>query len=372
MNSESSQIAQWLAEPLSAEVKTSVQRLASLPGVRRVALMPDIHLAEQVCVGVVMASQELVYPQAVGGDVGCGMAAARLSCSADLLRNERRALRLLAALGDAVPSNRRHRQQLLALPAQCHPDLLKSQGLRSAATRDGVVQFATLGRGNHFLEFQADDEEELWLMVHSGSRAMGQAIARAYATPSLQGLPASEPLARNFLADSQWAVAYAAASRYAMLEAACAVAGEIVGREIEPLDVVDCCHNFVRLEQHFGQDLWVHRKGAMSAGEGESGIIPGSMGTCSYHVTGRGNADSLRSSSHGAGRAMSRGEARRRIALRELRREMDGVWFDERLGDLLREEAPRAYRDIGAVMRAQPQLTRIIRRLRPVLSYKGA
>jgi tRNA-splicing ligase RtcB (3'-phosphate/5'-hydroxy nucleic acid ligase) len=146
------------------------------------------------------------------------------------------------------------------------------------------------------------------------------------------------------------------------------VLGVAPGRDSE----IACVHNFLRRETHSGTDLWVHRKGAISARAGEPGVVPGSMGTPTFHVVGRGSSRSLCSSSHGAGRAMSRGEARRKIGAGELRRQLRGVWFDERRADALRDEAPAAYKDIGRVMRAQSELTKIVRRLRPVLSYKGA
>jgi tRNA-splicing ligase RtcB len=160
-------------------------------------------------------------------------------------------------------------------------------------------------------------------------------------------------------------------SRLAMLRAVAEVMSSRFRAHAEWNSVIHCNHNHVRLERHFGQELWVHRKGAVSAGDGEPGIIPGSMGTATFHVIGRGNEESLCSSSHGAGRRMSRSEARHRIGIDELERQLDGVWFDHRLAGQLRDEAPAAYKDIHAVMRAQRNLTRIARQCRPVLSFKG-
>jgi tRNA-splicing ligase RtcB len=156
-----------------------------------------------------------------------------------------------------------------------------------------------------------------------------------------------------------------------MLGAVAEVLLEACGVDPEPHSRIECHHNFARLEQHGGDSLWVHRKGAISATVGESGIIAGSMGAPSFHVTGRGCEASLCSSSHGAGRVMSRTDARRSVTLSDLAQQMSGVWFDHRRAKKLRDEAPAAYKDIRRVMRAQRELTRIDRRLRPVLSYKG-
>jgi tRNA-splicing ligase RtcB len=212
-------------------------------------------------------------------------------------------------------------------------------------------------------------------MVHTGSRAIGQSIrdhhlSLAGGSP-LPSLDAEDPEGRAYLADSQWAVAYARANRDAIVRATADLMTSLFGVRTVPESQFDCCHNFLRRETHAGEDLWVHRKGANSARDAEPGIIPGSMGTHSYHVTGRGDPDSLCSSSHGAGRVMSREQARRRIGTARLEREMGGVWFDRRIAPRLCDEAPAAYQDLRTVMRAQGDLVRIVRRLRPVLSYKG-
>ena len=240
------------------------------------------------------------------------------------------------------------------------------------------MEFGTLGRGNHFLEVQRDEEEALWLLVHSGSRVMGPAIrhhfeARAERDPSgLAFLEAESELGRAYLDAVAWAARYARASRARMVDAAVALFGELFGIEADPGSRVEVDHNHVRRESHGGRELWVHRKGAMGLSAGERGVVPGSMGSESFHVEGRGHPEALDSSAHGAGRAFSRTEARKRIGQRQLLREAEGVWFDHRIADRLREEAPSAYKDIGAVMRAQRDLVRIVRRLRPVLVYKAA
>lgn len=244
-----------------------------------------------------------------------------------------------------------------------------------ASGRDGRVQFGTLGRGNHFLELQ-QAHDSLWLTVHSGSRGLGQTLRAHYLACAelngvVPGLLADGEFGQQYLADMTYALEYAEGSRRDMLERTSMVLGDLIGTRPDWSTLIDCKHNFVRREEHFGEYFWVHRKGAVLADEGRLGIIPGSMGDATFHVAGRGCTAALSSSSHGAGRAMSRSVARRRISVAQLNRELEGIWYDHRLRSALRDEAPSAYKQIGKVMRAQKELTRIVRKLRPVLSYKG-
>lgn len=364
-------IRMWVADPIPRDVAEALDRLAEVPDVQRIAVMPDVHLAEDVCVGVALASSRRIFPAAVGGDIGCGMAAVRFDVNASRI-DERTAARILTGLYRSVPAIRhRHPPPMPDLPP------LSSRVLERLAARDGRVEFGTLGRGNHFLELQSDEEGSLWLMIHSGSRAIGPAIRDHHVRDAshqggLQSFDADTDQGRAYLSDMSWALSYADASRAAMEDAVERVLAEVLGAERDRSSRLSCFHNHVRREEHGGELLWVHRKGAISASSREMGIIPGSMGTASYHVEGRGLAEALRTSSHGAGRAMSRGEARRKISSRALLRQMHHVWFDQRQAASLRDEAPSAYKDINAVMRAQRELTKVIRRLSPLLAYKGA
>jgi tRNA-splicing ligase RtcB len=363
----------WLAEPVSKEVARAIERIARAADVRHVAVMPDVHLAREVCVGVAVATGELVYPAAVGSDIGCGIAAVAFDAPAEVI-DEPVAMELLGRLRSAVPVHRRRER---VLPKELLEASLSDPWLERVRARDGSVQFGTLGRGNHFLEFQRDDEGRLWLMVHSGSRAMGRAMREFHEakvrdeTSGLKSMSAGSGDGVAYLSDVRWARTYAKAGRRAMVEGAAEVLRGLVGARTDGASYFDCDHNHVELETHFGAEVWVHRKGAMSASDGEAGSIPGSMGTWSFHVSGRGEVSSLRSSSHGAGRAMSRDEARRRVRSFDLRRKMEGVYFDVRLAEGLREESPAAYKDVRAVLRAEAELTRVVRRLRPVVVYKG-
>ncbi|MBK8915235.1 MAG: RtcB family protein [Phycisphaerales bacterium] len=371
-------VKSWLSEPMSHEVRMAVERIARADDVVRVAVMPDVHLAYGVCVGSVIATRRLVYPPAVGSDIGCGMLAIGIDAGADLLRRSRTAERLLEALPRAAPPMRhRNLESAPGLPMGLCADALSDASLARDAFREGRIELGTLGRGNHFVEFQADDEERLWLMIHSGSRHMGQAIHDRHvagATRAAGGLCVldSETAAgQAYLADVAWARAYADANRREMLRAIADVLETRFGVRVVADTLISVDHNHVQREVHDGEALWIHRKGAMSAREDEPGVIPGSMGTHSFHVTGRGCAESLHSCSHGAGRRLSRNDARQRIGPQRLIKQLDGVWFDRRLAARLCEEAPSAYKDVDAVFRAQRELTRITRRLRPVLVYKG-
>jgi tRNA-splicing ligase RtcB len=369
----------WTCDPLDREVEKRLERIRGSEGISHVAVMPDVHVAGEFCIGTVVASADRVYPAAVGGDIGCGTAAMRFDCRVtDAIGDPRRAERILKALRRMVPVSRHSPLTMPpGLPDRLGEEPLSASSLETRRGRDGVAQLGTLGRGNHFLELQSDDEGVLWLMVHSGSRAMGQAIAGLHGKRCLQEagglryLLADSPEGEAYLSDAAWARRYAHAGRMAMVEAASALLEELFDVVSEPETLIACDHNHVQVEEHGGERLWVHRKGALSARDGEPGIIPGSMGTESFHTTGKGCAEALRSSSHGAGRVWSRSEARRRISTRDLRRQMRGVWFDRRREARLRDEAPGAYRDVGTVMRAQKELTRIVRRVRPVLVHKG-
>jgi tRNA-splicing ligase RtcB len=240
--------------------------------------------------------------------------------------------------------------------------------------RSGPRQLGTLGRGNHFLELQQDEEGALWVMVHSGSRSLGPALRDRYRSEAegpLSGLPEDSPAGRAYLQDLALARAFARASRERMLLATAALLEHRLGLEPDPASHLDCDHNHVLREEHGGRCLWVHRKGAIAAGRGQPGLVPGSMGDASFHTRGRGHPDALGSSSHGAGRRMSRGEARGRFDRHAVADQCAGLVVDPRRLRHLVEEAPRAYKPIDRVMRAQRVLTRPVRRLRPVLSYRG-
>jgi tRNA-splicing ligase RtcB len=366
----------WLAMPMESAAKSTIERIRRADDAVHVAVMPDVHLANDVCVGTVMATRRLVYPAAVGGDIGCGMLAIAFDAEAKSLRDPRRAGNLLRMLGESIPIQRRHRSRLNPLPDALRNTL--SHGALTGVLNDiGTLQLGTLGGGNHFVELQADQDDRLWLMIHSGSRAMGQAIKADHIagatirSASMMALDIATSAGQAYLHDQQWARDYAEANRAAMGQQVVQLMHDLFRIEAVESTTIKCDHNHVAIEEHFGQSMLVHRKGAMPANTGLPGIVPGSMGTTSYHVTGRGCELALRSSAHGAGRLLSRHAARQRFNRRDLQRQMQDVWFDPRAADSLREESPKSYKDIRAVMRAQEELVRIDRTMCPILVFKG-
>ena len=373
----SRRISQWLTQGLSQAVHNRVRRMSECDDVVRIAIMPDVHLAKEYCVGTVVATRSRIMPQAVGGDIGCGMSAVRVNEMAERLVTRDSAQKLLRLLHRFVPTNK-HKPNTVSeqLPDTLLARDLSDPRLVKSAARDGRFQLGTLGRGNHFLEFQSDEEGTLWMMVHSGSRAMGQLITEYHLRKALKGDPlafleANSDEGRAYLNDVAWAREYARINRLSMLRMTSELLRMLWSVEIDEQSLIESDHNHVRQEIHFGERLWVHRKGAQSAAVDEPGVIPGSMGTASYHVVGRGCVESVTSSSHGAGRALSRTEARSNVSVRSLKREMGGVFFDASKAAAIRDEAPSAYKDIRRVMKAQKELVKIVRVLRPLISYKG-
>jgi tRNA-splicing ligase RtcB (3'-phosphate/5'-hydroxy nucleic acid ligase) len=370
-------IQAWLTAPMKHDVSEAIDRLRRASDVQQIAVMPDVHLATDVCIGVVVATSRLIYPQAVGGDIGCGMLAVGFDVEATALADPKIAGRVLSGLGRAIPARRRNRRAVIAPPSELELATLSHPTLEAMSRNEGAIEFATLGSGNHFIELQSDEDGRLWLMVHSGSRGMGPAIRDHHLGHSedvgggLRALDSTSDQGASYLNDAAWARRFADASRRAMAVEVGTVIDAVLRVSICWETVILTDHNQVALERHGDRNLWVHRKGAMPASLGQGGVLPGSMGSLSFHVEGRGHEPALCSSAHGAGRALSRTAAREKVTERELRRQMEGVWYDYRLASRLRDEAPAAYKDIRTVLRAQRELVKVTRVLRPVLNYKG-
>jgi len=370
----SSRIEQWLPSPSPPDVVEALERLRRVPDVVHVAVMPDVHLAHEVCIGVATATTRTLLPEAVGGDIGCGITAARFDLAADVLRGRDEARRVMQGLDARIPAKRHHKRHRPEVPIVSAE--LSAPALERKRRRQAAAQAGTVGRGNHFVELQSDEGGRLWVMVHSGSRGMGPAIrdfhlARASKRGVLLSLDAESPEGQAYLADHQWAARYAVANRALMVSAVGDVLASVCGGATIEESFV-CSHNHVAQQRALGATLWVHRKGVISAAKGELGVVAGSMGAPSYHVVGRGIERALNSCSHGAGRRLSRSEARLRIREDELVKQMTGVWFDNRRARKLVGEAPGAYKDIAKVMRAQRELVRIERSVYPLLSFKGS
>lgn len=373
---------------LDSDVIRQLKALASLPWVaHHVAVMPDVHLGKGATVGSVVALRGAVSPAAVGVDIGCGMAAVKTSLVAGDLPDD--LSRLRAAIERAVPLGRHHHRapawgESLELRARCRALLERFAALEPAVQRLGErasLQLGTLGGGNHFIELCLDGEQRVWLMLHSGSRHIGAALAEHHMEvakrlfhnqdlpdPDLAVFIAGTPKFEAYRRDLYWAQEYAALNRAVMLQ----LVEEVLAKAWPRIrfDVaISCHHNYVAEEHHFDEPLLVTRKGAIRASAGELGIIPGSMGTKSYIVRGKGNPLSFQSASHGAGRRMSRTEARKSFTLADLERQTKGVECRKDRGVI--DEAPKAYKDIDRVMQQQADLVEIVAELKQVLCVKG-
>lgn len=369
-------ILAWAREVPPGAVK-QLQHIASQPYVvEHVAAMPDVHVSQGVAVGTVFATERTVVPGALGGDLGCGVSARRFAFPAASLgwADLERLLETLARrvpVGDAV-----HRGAGLPLPPELQAASLSTHRLQREWERLAPRHLATLGGGNHFLELDRDAGGDLWLLIHSGSRGIGGAIASHHlrvaetkGEGSLPGLRTDTPEGAACLADMEWACRFARANREALAARAVEVLAEALGCEPEP--GVDVHHNHVAEETHLGRVMLVHRKGAVGLAPGQTGIIPGSMGTASYLVEGRGEPRAFGSCSHGAGRVLTRGEARARIRPAALEHALRRVVFDRGRVHALVEEAPAAYRDIAQVLEDEADLVTPVLRLTPIAVLKG-
>ncbi len=385
--------------PFEAEARAQVARVARLPFIHRhVAVMPDVHAGLGATVGSVIPTRGAVMPAAVGVDIGCGMMAVHTTLTAADLGTDLAPLR--AAIERAVPHGRTHhggrgdkgawgnpparvRQAWAALEPGYRAIVAKYPRLDRGAT---IEHLGTLGTGNHFIELCLDEAGQAWIMLHSGSRGVGNRIgtdfvALARKDAQRRGLALPDPdLAwfdegtahfDDYLEAVTWAQAFAATNRELMLEAiveALAASGRLPAFSLQG-ERVNCHHNYVAREEHDGQEVLVTRKGAVRARRGDLGIIPGSMGARSYVVRGLGNEDSFSSCSHGAGRAMSRTAARKRFTVEDHVRATAGVECRKDV-DVL-DETPAAYKSIDAVMAAQRDLVEVLHTLRQVVCVKG-
>ncbi|HEX7667677.1 MAG TPA: RtcB family protein, partial [Polyangiaceae bacterium] len=315
-------------------------------------------------------------PRALGGDLGCGMSALRTSIGADALA--RTTLRnIVAALEKAIPAGSElHRGKGVGVPDSLFSDPLSTNALDHARAALASRHLGTLGGGNHFLELDRDAEGQVWMLVHSGSRGLGAAVAAHHVkatgdTNALAGIDCHEREGEAYLRDHAWALTFARANRRALATKAAEIVGDVLHASFDIDEPIDVHHNFVARERWNGRDLLVHRKGAIAAPAGALALVPGSMGTASYVVEGLGNPASFGSCSHGAGRVLTRTEARKTIGTEALARAMRNVVHPEALARKLVEEAPAAYRDIVEVLDHQRDLVKKRTRLEPIAVLKG-
>lgn len=367
------------ARSLPPGAEQQLRHLAAQPYVvEHVAAMPDVHVANGVAVGSVFATSHHVVPGALGGDLGCGVSAYRFEYPAASLGRDTLEL-LLTRLAQVIPvGDATHRGRGHPLPAALEAPPLSTQKLSHVWERLAPRHLGTLGGGNHFVELDRDAGGDLWLLLHSGSRGVGAAIgehhqrvAKALGEGSLPGLDLHTPEGAACLADLDLACRFARANRDMLATRALDVLSRTLGIEADPRSTVDLHHNHVARETHFGRALWVHRKGAVGLEAGQPGLIPGSMGTASYVVKGQAEPRAFRSCSHGAGRVLTRREARARIRPSALAHALRRVVHDAGRADSLVEEAPAAYRDIVEVLEDEADLVTPVRRLTPIAVLKG-
>ncbi|MCB1139172.1 MAG: RtcB family protein [Leptospiraceae bacterium] len=397
IETENVPIQLWTSpDGLESRAADQLRGIARLPWVfKHVAAMPDVHLGKGATVGSVIAMKEAVSPAAVGVDIGCGMGAFRtnltLSDLPDSLKDVRKAIERVVPVGKGS-----HRDAVVGRPGLYLDDRHRvrveknlqqsrhiSQAVLGSSQSEKIMkQCGTLGSGNHFIEIVHDEEQRVWLFLHSGSRNIGKTLADLHigiARRLAHNAELPDPDLAVFLAgtsemelyrrDLHWAQEYAFCNRLTMAALVFRALQRGFFPELQMEESILCHHNYVSEEIHFGSEVLVTRKGAISARKGEMGLIPGSMGTRSYVVRGLGNPDSFHSASHGAGRRMSRNQARREYQIKDLLEQTSGVECRKDGGVL--DEIPGAYKDIDEVMANQKDLVEIVHALKQVICVKG-
>jgi len=373
--------------------ETQLRQTAGLPFVfKHVAAMPDVHFGKGATVGSVVATKGALSPAAVGVDIGCGMMAAKLPLNSNDLDDNLD--NLFSILSKKIPVGQDQHKTPILSTLYWH-GMIGFKSLPEEIQKDReskmLAQLGTLGGGNHFVEVCLDTQDQVWIMLHSGSRGIGNVIGNYYIdrakdlmkafmikleNPDLAYLPEGHKLFNEYWQDLQWAQSYAMRNRELMMSLAMSSLSEALygsdkdhAPDITPLLTVNCHHNYAERENHFGENVIVTRKGAVRARVGDFGIIPGSMGTRSYIVEGLGNKDSFCSCSHGAGRVLSRGAAKEKYTVEDVAKQTEGIVCRKDAGVI--DEIPAAYKSIDQVMSDQTDLVKVVAELRQVLCMKG-
>lgn len=380
-------ILMWLDDIESGALEQAVN-LSNLPfAFKQIAIMPDAHPGFGMPIGGVLATTGVVIPNAVGVDIGCGICAVRTSVKGIPVKNIKSILNGVRRLVPVGFSHHKKEQDESLMPGRDHFTFRKGLIVNSEY-KNALKQLGTLGGGNHFIEILKGNDGHIWLMVHSGSRNIGYRVARHYNRVAKEQtgtgrkrVPPKWDLAylypgsdeeKKYLEEMQYCVDFAFASRKLMIERVKEVFSEDLKREINFDNFINIAHNYASSEVHFGTRLFVHRKGATSAKAGEKGIVPGSQGTSSFIVEGKGNPDSFMSCSHGAGRKLGRKQAIRELDLEYEKMKLDKLGIIHSLHsrkDL--DEASGAYKDINIVMDNQKDLVDIVTELKPLGVIKG-
>ena len=375
-------------EEVEESARKQLINTGALPFVfRHVAAMPDVHFGLGATVGSVIATKGAICPAAVGVDIGCGMAAVKTSIDANALEGKLPALRHSIERGVPVGFHKRKQPHPAGAAFLREAEEAGLPSVASPAEKErAALQCGTLGGGNHFIEVCVDqDDAKLWVMLHSGSRHIGKATAEKHVgrakgimrrlavdlpDPDLAYFASGTEEFRGYVADLEWCQRYAFLNRRVMLEEVLKDLRHVLGvKDLGLAPEINCHHNYVAAETHFGEDVLVTRKGAIRARRGDLGIIPGSMGTGSFIVSGLGNPEAFESAPHGAGRRMSRGQAKRTFSVEDLAFQTKGVEYRKDAGVL--DELPGAYKPIGEVIENSSDLVEVVARLKQIVCVKG-
>ncbi|NES23807.1 MAG: RtcB family protein [Symploca sp. SIO3E6] len=380
-------VLSWANHHLASEESKMAKNVASLPFVfKHVALMPDVHLGKGALVGSVVATKDAVIPAAVGVDIGCGMAAIKTPFVAAQLEGKLKQIRLDIEAAIPVGFNQNKDIEKAVVNWQGWQDFQELHPGVQHLESKAIKQLGSLGGGNHFIEVCLDTKNQVWLMLHSGSRHIGNMLAKCHIStakelakladnqipdPDLAYFVAGTSEFAAYWRDLQWAQNYARYNRDVMMARFKGVIEKhlVGGKPTKPLLSVNCHHNYAEKEVHFGEEVYLTRKGAVRAREEDYGIIPGSMGAKSFIVKGKGNHDSYCSCSHGAGRLMSRNKAKKRFSLDDLVEQTKGVECRKDKGVL--DEIPGAYKPIDEVMNNQSDLVEVVATLKQIVCVKG-
>ncbi|WP_265444500.1 RtcB family protein [Flexivirga meconopsidis] len=388
MDKINSRLFNW-ASLLEANTREQAEITATMPFIHpHVALMPDAHLGLGATVGSVIPTLGAIIPAAVGVDIGCGMIAVRTQFTAADLPQDRSVIR--HSIERSIPlsaggANRRISRDHTVARLEALSAMAQDADFDPASyAKRWKLQLGSLGSGNHFIELSLDEQDRVWLFLHSGSRGVGNRIAQRHITVArdqcakwwislphkdLAYLVEDTPEFDRYLAELRWAQHFALLNREEMMDRVVHDVSHWVGEPVVEQERINCHHNYTERERHFGKQVWLSRKGAINAEAGRPGLIPGSMGTASYVVTGRGNPVALNSSPHGAGRAYSRSAARRAFTVEQLRDAMSGIEYRDT--DAFLDEIPQAYKDIDVVMQDAADLVEIRHTLRQIVNVKG-
>lgn len=378
-------VKMWVKDVSDVEVEAVQQlyRVSRLPFIfKHVASMPDVHLGKGAAVGSVIAAKGAVVPALVGVDIGCGMLAAKLNIKAKDLPDNLKKIR--EQIERDVPVGHESHKSTQQMKGLNFSDLTVSDRLDYSVLERATRQVGTLGGGNHFIEICLDENQDVWIMLHSGSRNIGKSVAELHIEkakgvmrdmfikledPDLAYFGQGTPEYQNYVNDVMWCQQYAMNNRESMFNLVFAAIKRHIPQVQIASAVTSCHHNYISIENHYGENVIVTRKGAIQAREGQLGIIPGSMGTKSYIVKGLGNQESFCSCSHGAGRRMSRSEAKRQFTVEDLIKQTEGVECRKDSGAI--DEIPSSYKDIDEVMFNQKDLVEVVHTLKQVLCVKG-